>query len=64
MNTSISINLVWLIYIIVMIGGLFYATTRDSRCHDYFGSKRDWAELIYIIFAVVFTLIWGGIFWW
>jgi hypothetical protein len=47
-----------------MIGGLFYATTRDSRCHDYFGSKRDWAELIYIIFAVVFTLIWGGIFWW
>lgn len=59
----IMIHWNFIIYGVILGGTLMFALTRDHT-YFWFGSDMEWAIIIWIIFAVVFTPIWGGIFWW
>lgn len=60
---KIELDLYLLIYIAVMISGVILVLSTDDTDTN-FGSPRLWACLVYIIFAVVFTLVYGGFVWW
>lgn len=59
----ITIHWNFIIYGVILGGTLMFALTRDHT-ERWFGSDMEWALLIWIIFIIAFTPIWGGIFWW
>lgn len=52
-----------LIYIIVNLLVFIWAVTRDDY-EGFLGSDRTWAFFLFLIVALITTLIYGGIYWW
>lgn len=52
-----------LIYIIVNLAIFIWAITRDSQ-EGFLGSDRGWALVVFFLFLIISTLLYGGIFWW
>lgn len=52
-----------LIYIIANLIIFIWAITRDGT-EGFLGSDRGWAIILFLLFLIVSTLLYGGIFWW
>lgn len=52
-----------LAYIVFNLVVLIWAISRDNY-DKYFGSDRFWALILFIILAIMSTLLYGGIYWW
>lgn len=59
----ITISWNFIVYVLVLVCTYAFAATRDN-IPGWFGSSRDWAIILWIILGIIFTAIWGGIFWW
>lgn len=61
----IMVTIGWniIVYVLVLICTFIFAITRDNS-PGWLGFSRDWAIMLWIVFALLFTAIWGGIFWW
>lgn len=61
--TTVTISWNIMVYVLVLICTFIFAITRDNFS-GWLGSSRDWAIMLWIVFTLLFTAIWGGIFWW
>lgn len=52
-----------LIYILVNVVIFIWAITRNGEV-GFLGSDRLWATMLFFLFFIISTLIYGGIFWW
>lgn len=52
-----------LVYVIVNLVIFTWAITRD-KTEGLIGSDRGWAMILFLLFLIVSTLLYGGIFWW
>lgn len=54
-----------ILYMLIEIIGFVWAISGDSRASGYFAiSSRDCRITLWLVLTFVFTLIYGGIFWW
>lgn len=52
-----------IVYVLILVCTLVFVLTRDNTPH-WFGYNREWALFFWVVLALVFTAIWGGVFWW
>lgn len=60
---EITINVSLTIYIIVEELWLLYALNGDKDS-GMFGSQRDRRMFFFYLGSVIYSLVWGGFFWW
>ncbi len=61
------ITITWhlILYMLIEIVGFIWAICSDDTEHGYVGlSTRDCRIMLWIILSIIFTTIYGGIFWW
>ncbi|MEG1684565.1 MAG: hypothetical protein RR319_01270 [Bacteroides sp.] len=61
--TTITISWNIAAYVLILVCSFIFAITRDDN-PGWFGSSKDLAQLLWVLLTIVFTAIWGGVFWW